>query len=311
MPGYRDPFILTVRGQVFTFHRAMVESFPEVRAFIEWLLVRDVSPAVAAQYAKLAAKLKRTGRLVDRKQIPHAVDRTAANQYVKWKAEHYSSILGPVARALGSVGIEARLTFLRVHSLVPPFDTKHIPVLALPSVDHDVVAMMPPPRPEDDVPMRSTYVLPAPTIVMQPVPNAWTLHVPKTACAAHQDPCQDCDAIILNDAQLSVIAEAFQRAWGHNELHKLPGEAFLFGEPPPLNDLQAAARKGDKMVALTGATVTRDELVKLGARTTSEVASFVDRLREGADGVYISKAACGTELNAVLAAVWTAWQPQA
>lgn len=313
MPVLKTPIIVTVNDLSFTFRQRVFDDLPDARGFLAALLDRgSISPPVAANYVKFAARLARTGRLADPALIVHPVERTAANAYLKWSVENYAGRVVRINKALGPRAIGASVRFLRRHSLVQPYPGKTIPVAAMPPTHEPgylaarfgVPDPLAPPRAHAPISVEET----APLMTMMPTSDVWTLHVPKKFVAPHADPCPDCTAIVLDDAQLNVIAEVVEKAWGHRDLTRIPPEAYLFGVPPPGDaDITVVKEKGEKFVALVGHSVTRDELSKIGGRAVLDTESFVARLAEGAEGVYLSRAACGAELGNVLGEVWKAW----
>lgn len=231
MPAYKQPVTLNIAGSPFTFRQRVVADLPDAPQFLEGLLARQtISPPVAAHYVKIVSRLKRQGKLADLGVITHTVERTAANAYVRWRAESYELRIAPVARLLARhLKNKSSIRNVRVHGFVPPSGMtgvgKKIPrVTAPPPVSLDSI--------RDQI---GKYVEPAPLQlhITWVESTAWTLHVPEKPCAVHTDPCESCVAIELNDEELAVIAVAFEQAWGHREFWKLPPDAYLFGEPPP------------------------------------------------------------------------------
>lgn len=315
MPMLKTPVIVTVNDLSFTFRQRVFDDLPDARGFLAALLDRgSVSAPVAAHYVKLAARLVRTGRLADPSLIVHPVERTAANAYLKWSVENYAARVVRINKALGPNAIGASVRFLHRHSLVQPYPGKMIPVAALPPI-HDpgflaarfgVPDPLAPPRAPTAISIAPAEV--TPVMTMSPASDVWTLHVPKKLVAPHADPCADCKAIVLDEAQLLVIAEVIEKAWGHRDLTRIPAEAYLFGVPPPGDaDITVMKEKTEKFVAFVSHNMTRDELARMGGRTVSEMPSFVARLAEGAEGVYLSRAACGAELGNMLGELWKAW----
>ena len=66
-----------------------------------------------------------------------------------------------------------------------------------------------------------------------------------------------------------------------------------------------------KFVAFVGHGTTRDELGRIGGKTVLDIDSFAARLAEGAEGIYLSREACGPALGDVLGAVWKTWSGSA
>lgn len=313
MPTLKAPVIVTVNDLSFTFRQRVFDDLPDARGFLAALLDRgSVSPPVAANYVKFAARLARTGRLADPALIVHPVERTAANAYLKWSVENYAARVVRINKALGPNAIGASVRFLHRHSLVQPYPGKMIPVAALPPI-HDPGFLaarfgVPDPLAPPRAPAPISHEEMALAMTMSPAPDVWTLHVPKKLVAPHADPCPDCKAIVLDESQLHVIAEVIEKAWGHRDLTRIPPEAYLFGVPPPGDaDITVMKERGEKFVAFVRQGTARDELARMGGRTVSDIESFVARLGEGAEGVYLSRVACGAALGDVLGAVWKAW----
>lgn len=279
MAAYRTPANLTVNGTTFTFRKMVLTDLPDAKGFLEGLLSRQtISPPVAVHYVKLVSRLKRQGRLADVDRIVHNVERTAANAYWRWRRENYAGYLQPVRRALARFVPAGTYAHMRRHALVPPFEGKTIP----------------------------RYVLGTNKHIEWITTSAWTLHVPDKATPVHQDPCETCTAIELDVEQLTAIADAFEKVWGHRDLNLVPSDAVLFGEAPPDTDIAKPVAQAEKIAALA-TNLTGDKLEAMNARVTSDVSSFLDRLREGAEGVYLSKELCGARLEEVLGAVRSAW----
>jgi hypothetical protein len=314
MPPLKAPVIVTVNDLSFTFRQRVFDDLPDARGFLTALLDRgSISPPVAAHYVKLAARLARSGRLADLASIVHPVERTAANAYLKWSVEGYTARVVQINKTLGSNAIGARVRFLRRHSLVQPYPGKMIPVAALPPIHEPgyLAARFGAPDPTAAPRLSVVSIAPeetAPVVTMAPASDVWTLHVPAKLAAPHVDPCHECTAIVLGDKQLGVIAEVVERAWGHRDLARIPPEAYLFGVPPAGDaDITMAKESPEKFAAFVSHNATRDELLRIGGRTVSELASFEMRLAEGVEGVYLSREACGEKLGDVLGALWRVW----
>lgn len=323
MPTPRAVTRIEVGETSFAFRARVLEDLPTAHAFLAYLLGRGgVSPPTAAFYVKLAAKLRRQGKLEQPDLITHVSDRTAANAYTRWWAEVYGERMIPLRRLFPNE--RDRLKYLRKHSLVPPMIGKCIPVVQLPQAAEmpaDVIAAKPDHTRDLDEDKAPIVLLPAPspepsrwsdnTVVMTPAPNAWTLHIPHGPSEPHEDPCETCTAHVLDSNQLAVIGTAFKDAWGHLDLNALPAEAYLFGPPPVDNEISRPVLKSERVLALIGdhAITTRDELTRaVRARTTHDVDEFVARLNEGTTGgVYLSRETIGTRLQDVLGALWNAW----
>jgi hypothetical protein len=240
-----------------------------------------ISASVASQYAKLVARLRKQGRLDQPEKIVHNVEHTAANAYHRWQTESYQERVQPVIRAFAHDDVRQGISWLRVGSISPPFEGKLIPRLTgLGEVRLDAATL-------------SATATPA-TFGWFPC-DKWTLHVPRAACAVHQDPCADCTPIELDAEKLEVIACAFEQAWGHRNLPAVPPECPLFGEPPKDWQVESAPAPivTGKIVALIPRGAVASALGQLKAAVTDDLASFDARLKEGADVLVISRAALG------------------
>ena len=285
MPAYRNPTTLLAAGTAFTVSAKLVANLPEARAFLVHLLGREISPTVAIHYVKLVARLKQQQRLNDPDTITHAPERTAANAYRRWRAETYAQHLKPVRATFGRLMFAPdAITWLRRHALVAPGEGKTVPVKGLDT--------------------RGDF---RPTITWQPC-DTWTLHVPDRPCTPHTDPCETCAVIQLDAVQLDVIAKAFEGVWGHQDLSAVPPDALLFGEPPAET---VPAEQIEKTAALTSPGALSNALSNVRSHVARDVDSFLARFAEGAEGVYLSKEACGERLGEVLTAVWNSWAVKA
>jgi hypothetical protein len=290
---------VAVNGQTFIFPPRAIDDFPEAAAFLGGLLARgSIASHVAVIYVQHVARLRRAGRLADLGLLRNRVERTAANAYLRWHAETYTARVAPVVTALGArLRDRNAVRWLRVHALVPPFEGKTT-----------AVRMPAPPDPTTWEKVRAGIAVPEqPMVVTLRPTDKWTLHVPGKLSAAHADPCDTCHTIELTAADLEVLAAAFEGAWGHRDINKVPRDAFMFGEPPPAAADEVTKAKGEKIAALAGAGVTGDELGRMGAAVARDVDGFVARLNEGAEGIYLSKAACTGRVAEVLTAVGNAW----
>ena len=266
MPTIKSPVVVTVKDLTFAFRPQVFADLPDARGFLIGLLEREsISPPVAAQYVKMAARLTRQGRISHPELLVHPIERTATNAYVRWAVENYAARIAKIGPAFPSHGLGARVRLIRRHSLVQPYPGKMIPVAAMPPL-HDPGFLAarfgspdPSAPPRAHVPISSEEMAPAMTMV--PAPDVWTLHVPTKPTAPHADPCPDCTAIVLDNDQLNVIAEVVEKAWGHRDLSAIPAEAYLFGVPPPGDvDITMVKEKAEKFVAFVGHGTTRDEL---------------------------------------------------
>lgn len=316
MPATRATTSVEVGDQSFSFRTRVLEDLPAAAAFLAYLLRdRGVAAHTAAHYVKLVAKLRRQGKLDQPELIAHVTERTAANAYMRWVVEAHTARLAPVRRLFTNE--RERLKFLRVHSLVPPYGDKRIPIVQLPQateIPADVLAS----KPDPDNPTSLVPALPASpprweenAVVMVPAPNVWTLHIPHGPVEPHTDPCETCTAHILSDRQLSVLGDAFFAAWGHRDINALSPDEYLFGSPPIDNEVSRPLAKTERVVALIGdqAITTRDALSRaVHAQTSHDVNEFLARLRDGSvAGVYISRETAGERLGDVLGAIWNAW----
>jgi hypothetical protein len=300
MPRYSgSPTNVVAHGQTYTFPPRTIDDFSDAAGFLTGLLDRGrVASHVAKTYVQTVARLRRAGRLADLSLLHNRIERTAANAYLRWYAEAYAARVAPVVHAFASkLPNKNAVRWLRVHALVPPFEGKTT-----------AVRTPAPPDPAAWEKVRAGVVMPAQEMVVTLRPShAYTLHVPAKLGAAHVDPCDTCHTIELTAADLEVLAVAFESAWGHRDINKVPRDAYLFGEPPPEAASEVVKDKGEKIAALAMSGVTGDELARIGAAVARDVEGFVARLMEGADGVYLSKSACGVQLVNVLDAVAAAW----
>lgn len=297
MPNYKNPVVLVVDGKTFTFSAKVLVDLPDAQGFLEGALARGVSAPVAAQYVKLVARLTRQGRMADLSLITHNVERTAANAYKKWKVDAYDVRIGPVIRAFAREDVKKAISWLRRGSLVPPFDGKLVPL------QRTYEEHMAPPNYFDEKKGRQIYMTPP---RFGPC-ERWTLHVPEELVPAHQDPCASCTVVEVTQTQFQAIVEAFRLAWGHQDFERVPVESLLFGDPPT-GEKPVVTTQSEKAVALARPSSVSDALVGVHASVARDVDSFLARLGEGAEGVYLSREACGARLGEVLTAVWNVWQ---
>lgn len=285
MAQYKNPVTITVStGVAFTFQAGLIAGFPEARAFLETLIAREVSPPVASQYVKLAGRLRKQGRLNQPEQLVHNVERTAANAYHRWRRETYEGIVRDMIRGFANDDLRRGIGWLRRSSLVHPYEGKVIRVVAgVPQLQLDTET-------------QQAVAVPA-TFADVPC-TVWTLHVPRSAVPVHTDPCADCVVIELDGAKLELVAQAFERAWGHRDLTKLPPESPLFGEPPPISEDAAhvaAVKPGGKIVALLPAGALAGVLNNLGAVVSDRPEVFAARAAEGADVLIVGRDGLGDE----------------
>jgi hypothetical protein len=290
---------VVANGQTYTFPPRTIDDFPDAAAFLVGLIARGrVASHVAKIYVQTVARLRRGGRLADLSLLNHRVERTAANAYLRWHAETYDARVAPIAHAFASrLPNKTAVRWLRVHALVPPFEGKTT-----------ATRTPAPPDPAAWEKVRARIAVPVQEMVVTLQPShTWTLHVPDKLVPAHTDPCDTCHTIELADKDLEVLAVAFEGAWGHRDINKVPRDAFMFGESPAVASSEVVKDKGEKIAALATVGVTGDELARIGAAVARDVDGFVARLMEGANGVYLSKTACGAQLVNVLDAVASAW----
>lgn len=280
-----------IDGVPFKLAQSTLTHLPGAELFIASQLAKGVSAPVAAQYARQAAKLLREGRAADAGKISHPVERTAINAYWHWVESSYDARVQPVLRAFTDDHVRRGIKWLRVHSLVGPAPGKKIPrIVKMPQLYLDGDTR---------------------TALMTPAEVAWidtaavTLHVPTKPVPAHTDPCPDCIPFELEPAQIEVLAVAFERAWGHRDVSRVPADALLFGTPPlEGRTTQTSAEPTERIVALAPASQIADAVTQLRGSVARTPEAFRARLAEGADTVIVSRAAAGDELfERVLAAL--------
>lgn len=275
----KTPVPVTARSATFTFTEKAIAGFPEVVPFLEHLLDRGVSPSVAASYVKLAARLKRQGRITAPEKLTHNVEATAANAYWRWAAESFAKRVEPVITAIPQVNMRVALPRLRVGSLVGPIPGKVVPrMTAMPQVHLN--------------PETRQATSTAAAFAWTPCTN-WTLHVPPAPCEPHVDPCPTCAVVDLTEAQVAIIASAFEQAWGHRNINMVPFAYPLFGEAPRSYDGRPSVKPIGRIIALCEPGAVADALRGLGAHVAGEVPAFLALAREGCDGFYVSKSAGG------------------
>jgi hypothetical protein len=257
------------------------------KGFIASLMARGVSPATAALYARTAARSISKGRAAQPTTIANVAELTSVRAYWRWISESYEARVRPVRRVLL---LDAKqVGRLRCHAIVPPSPNKFVPrLLAYASVRLDAATKTATP-----IPARFDWV---PT-------DRWTLHVPAKDVPSHQDPCIECTCLELTTEQLEVLAAAFEDAWGHRDIGRMPPEALLFGALPPDHNVPArTTSKAMSVVALTVPSPLSDALVPLQGSVTADVNAFRQRLAERrVDHVVISRAADPAGFAAVLA----------
>lgn len=290
MPRQAVPVVLSVRGTPFTFTAYALTGFAEAAPFIEYLTDRGgVSHATMTEYVRQVARLKREGRLGDPARWRHRVETTAANAYWQWVGDNYEARVQPVIKAIPAVDMRRAVRWLRRGALVPPYPGKMVP---------RVVAM---PKAILDTQTREAVTVPAAT-AFTPC-DTWTLHVPADQREPHTDPCATCTVLDLTPVQVETIAAAFERAWGHRDLQRVPAEYPLFGEPPRSDRVQPDTPPVGRVVALCEPGAVADSLRALGAVVTGDVDAFLARQSEGFDAVHVSRRAAGARWAEVLAAL--------
>lgn len=278
-----------IAGNTYTFPPRSLDGFPEAAAFLEYLLVvRRLLPSMGVYYVKLAARLRRLGRLNTPQALVHRVEKTAANAFWRWASDTYDDRVRPVTRVMNDADLLQGVRWLRRSSLVPAFPGKVLRRRLLPV----------PSRPgEATQPLR--------TIAEEPY-DGWTLHVPRhETTPVHEDPCPDCLVYKLTPEQLEIIAVAFERAWGHRNLTAVPPDVFLFGTPPASAAVDARHRLTRGIVAVLPEGAAAIALDQLGGSVSREILAFTDRLRANpeASTVALDFECVRDHLDAALAAV--------
>ncbi len=286
-----------IDGIIFKLATSTLTHLPDAPAFIRACLHKGVSAGIAAEYARIAAKVFREGRAAEPERLIVPNQRTAINAYWRWADEAYELRTRSVMRAISHDALRKGVSRLRVHSLSAPFEGKKI------------LQMTSFPQLRLDGDTKSIDFRPA-TQAWVDCP-AWTLHVPQSDdVPVHQDPCATCTVIALDLQQVEVVAAAFESAWGHRDLTQVAPGHFLFGRPPreangPVRETPADGR----VVALLMAGPLADAVTHLRGVSTRIPSLFVERLQEAVpDVVMISRAAAGNDLPAMLAAIAKAWE---
>ncbi len=290
----------TIDGVVFKIATSTLTHLPSAPGFIHALVAKGVSAHVAGVYARLAAKVIREGRAGSPETVAAPGERTAINAYWSWVETSYHVRVRNVIRALAHSDVREGIEWLRVGSLVPPTPGKTIPRLTkMPTITLDSTTQAAASTPAEFGWFET---------------SAWTLHVPRSAkVSVHTDPCLDCTPIELTPEQLEAIAAAFQDAWGHRDLQKVPAQCFLFGTPPRsgARTVQEAAAVG-RTVALLAPCVLADTITNLHGYVTKDHDAFRSRLTEGeVDVVVISREVAGKRFMGILHAVQLAWEGDA
>jgi hypothetical protein len=125
--------------------------------------------------------------------------------------------VAPVHRILAEHGVRVSAACLLSGSLVPPAPGKQIPRPGIPQL-----------VPSADGSFRHDSGVPRWVST-----ERWTLHIPRHEMPAHRDPCHDCFAIELDEAQVASILDAVEATWGHRDPARLLAESRLLGDPPP------------------------------------------------------------------------------
>lgn len=258
MPKLTGPaVVLTVRGTTFTFTARALDGFPEAPAFLDYLLARgSTSHTIAVYYVKLVARLRRMGRLNHPEVLVHRVEKTAATAYWKWINTGYDDRVLLVTRSFRDAELNAGIRWIRRGQLVPPYPGKKL--------------------------LRRLIPTPATMgMVAQDPCDVWTLHIPRNGhTPAHADPCVDCAYLKVSDAQLGLIADAFEKAWGHRDLEAVPADCYLFGQPPIVDLIEHNFKATSRVVAVlpNGALTAACEQIA-AASVSRSAPTFLDRIK--------------------------------
>lgn len=303
MPKIKDPVTVVIDGTAIQFSKRALVEFPEARAFLTHLTtVGSISLSVAVQYTKMAARLKRQGRLTDSRLLVHPIERTSANAYWKWCAEAYAIRTAPLIHAFADDDFRKGVSWIRRHDLVPPFEGKTITrmtALGTLALDGDTKAVSATPARYEQTPC-----------------TTWTLNVVKAPSPAphqHQDPCGSCVTFEIDAKRGAAIMQAISLAWGHTELEKIPPEALLFGQPPLDSTAGAAAgaastQTPDRIVALLPAGRFADAVEALGGTVARDGAAFELLVQQRQpDVVVVARGNNNNSAGAALEAVKRAW----
>ncbi len=283
---------IQVSGVSFRVASSTLKHLPATPIFLQHLLGRGVSAAVAGEYTRVVAKMIRDGLINAPDRVTRLNERTAAKAYWAWIESSYDARVQPVLRAFSDDYVRKGIKWLRVHSLVGPAHGKRIPrIVKMAQLHLDGSTM---------------------SAVMTPAEVAWvetsavTLHVPTKPVPAHSDPCADCIPFELEPEQVEVLAAAFERTWGHRDVSRVPADALLFGTPPLEGGsaVQVDTSPVERIVGLAPAGQVSDALTQLGGSVARTPEAFRARLAEGVDIVFVSRSAAGDELfERVLAAL--------
>ncbi len=286
----------TIRSVTYEMPQSLLTYLPQAPAFIASLLDKGLQAHMAREYARLAAKEIRAGRAGAPDSIPQRTSRTAVNAYWEWVATSYTARVQPVLRVFASTGSYVRegLGQIRRSSLVPPFPGKTVPRLV-----HFNNGYL-------DIETKTVVMPSAPTMAWEPC-DAWTLHVPVAPnTPPHQDPCTTCAVILPDAAQLDALAVAFEKTWGSRDLNSVPPETLFFGTPPREGKIiEKTVASAGRIVALVQPGALRDALTRVGAICVDEPGVFVERVREGADVVVMTRTLASSDLLVSIDHKWS------
>ena len=289
---------ITIDQISFRLATSTLTHLPDAVAFIRAQLHKGISGPVAAEYARLTAKAMRLGYAADPARIISRPERTAVNAYWAWAEHAYHERVTPVLRTFAQHDIRKSLPWLRVGSVVPPREGKQIPRLMQ-------VAQL-----QLDEETRDAVMTPA-QYGWVDAEREWTLHLPHVACPAHQDPCSTCVPVVLTAEQVEVIAAAFEKAWGHRDLTRVPADCLLFGTPPlEGGPAEHKSQALGRIAALIPESALAGTVRQLRGQVTEDVEAFKARLADqNTDVIVISKALAGARLADLLEATRAAWMP--
>lgn len=298
--------------------QSVIHSFYDASEFILSVVQGGRSLATAVTYCRLVANARRAGTINNPKAVQQPNTATAINAYWRWMTPKYERRLQTVIRALVAKGgdhpfLRENLARVRVGSLVPPKPSKHIPqtdFVATRKQFEEIGARIREAGPPQGTPERpsggpalatgTTFrwdmgrreVQPAASVPAAPKPvvrwelcaNSWTLHVPTHDAEPHNDPCEHCRPIVLDDELLHVVAAAFQDAWGPScRPEDVPPEAYLFGLPPPKSELGKAvvAAPPRMKIAALAPVGTRLAIIaeQMKGVATERVQTFCERVQ--------------------------------
>jgi hypothetical protein len=291
-------------GYRFALAQSTIDALPRAADFVTHLLTAGrVTPAIAREYGRLAAKAARAGTIRTPRLIDQRMTSSAVNAYWKWFVPQYDAKIRALIAACVSRNDTHSAMELRNHgpqlragSLVPPAPDKTIPRLdfqatnaAFNAATAEIVAAGPPPPGPprwSDVSKYepvSTTISPYSVWLDEPCPH-WTLHIPpRPDFPVHTDPCKECRCLILDDELLNLVADGYRWAWGERPLASLPPDAFLFGAPPLGGDyvVQMAETDTAGRVAVLAKpwSPLAQEAERLAGTVTADLAVFCDRLR--------------------------------